>query len=245
MTEIVLSEGLIDLDNLNGDTKSTNEPIKANKPNHPTAKVHKGIVLGADELDSILTNFEDIEPTKDTSNKPLSDADIQRHTELTISISRWLTHPSFEEYLKKLGFLINQNQLHQMSIDELDEHLKRIKTAVNNKSTISIVKGGAHLCIKTMEGLSQLPRVKPHFDLNGWYESLQHNEEFDDILSQLELEYGMVTMLSPEKRLALLLLKTSVTVAGTNKVKARLAMMHQTNSVPEPIIPEQRPEVTV
>jgi hypothetical protein len=149
----------------------------------------------------------------------VSEEMIKQHTELTVLINRYLSEPNYEAYLKKLGFKLNQDKLSGMSIEDLDKYLQRIRTAINNKSSTSFVKGSVHVGIKIIEGISQNPKVKPHFDLEGWYASLANNTELDDCLTQLEIENGIVTMLPPHQRLLYILGKSACVTIGTNRMK--------------------------
>ena len=160
-------------------------------------------------------------PKKERGVPPpnMSPEDIAKHEGLVLKITRYGTSPRFGDYLKKTG--LHFDNLRMKTIDELDEMLARIKVAMSNKSPSGMVNHLVFMGTGTVEGVTtSIPSIKAKCDLTGFNKALQEDDSFKDLLEELSLEYGMVSALSPEKRLLWALASKGMTVAMLNKVKA-------------------------
>jgi hypothetical protein len=232
MAEIIeLSNNAINFDNFQVPPIPESKPTtKAKRSSRKAPVVVPVEDISTDIADEILDEQLEMEampeqlptkPVKKDKVKTISmvEDDVKQHTEVIVKINRYLTEPSYEQYLKKLGFKLNQDKMLKMTTEELNTYCDRLRTAVSNKSSVSFIKGTVHVGIKMIEGISQNPRIKPHFDLEGWYTSLAQNEELEDCLTQLEIENGVITMLPPHQRLLYILAKSAAMTLGTNKMK--------------------------
>jgi hypothetical protein len=69
-----------------------------------------------------------------------------------------------------------------------------------------------------MEGVSQHPNIKPKFDLTGFNKMIREDENLQDVLEVLNLNYGDITQLSPEKKIVLLTFSSAIKCASVNKM---------------------------
>jgi hypothetical protein len=203
MSVIELSNGLIDFNDLNNDEPQSDDELS--------------------ELEIIKPkrlSFKDLDIKVPDPVARMSEDEIRRHTECTVTLSRYFASPAYEAYLKKAGFHVTQKQMMAMGVDEIEDMVKRVRHAASNKTTSgSMLKAVVHIGVAKIEGYTQTnERVNKHIDLTGWYESLRADSSFDDCLAQLEIEYGMVTMMSPERRLLWILVSSAGHVATMNKM---------------------------
>jgi hypothetical protein len=154
---------------------------------------------------------------KTTENR-LSDEDIERKQKLIINISRYRESTRFKSYLEGLGFNLSSSSLKQKSISELEDTLKELQVAVMNKNSSSIVSEVYYMGTGVMEGVSQHPNIKPKFDLTGFNKMVREDENLQDVLECLNLNYGDVMSLTPEKKILMLTFSSAIKCASVNKM---------------------------
>jgi hypothetical protein len=69
-----------------------------------------------------------------------------------------------------------------------------------------------------MEGVSQHPNIKPKFDLTGFNKLIREDENLQDVLECLNLNYGDIMSLSAEKKVILLTFSSAIKCASVNKM---------------------------
>ena len=154
---------------------------------------------------------------KTTENR-LSDEEIERKGKLIINISRYRESTRFKSYLEGLGFNLSSSSLKQKSISELEDLLKELQVAVMNKNSSSIVSEVYYMATGVMEGVSQHPNIKPKFDLTGFNKLIREDENLQDVLECLNLNYGDIMSLSAEKKVILLTFSSAIKCASVNKM---------------------------
>jgi hypothetical protein len=154
---------------------------------------------------------------KTTENR-LSDEDIERKQKLIINISRYRESTRFKSYLEGLGFNLSSSSLKQKSISELEDTLKELQVAVMNKNSSSIVSEVYYMSTGVIEGVSQHPNIKPKFDLTGFNKMVREDENLQDVLECLNLNYGDVMSLTPEKKILMLTFSSAIKCASVNKM---------------------------
>jgi hypothetical protein len=134
-------------------------------------------------------------------------------------MQRYIKNPRFADYLQKMGLDWSTAEIKKMTDAEVEGYLDTIRHAVNNKQTSNFWTQLYFTGTSIVEGVTQIPTVKPRFDLLGLTAALQSNDEFLDTLTALELEYGDQTAMSAEKRLFVMTASAALQVAGMNKQK--------------------------
>lgn len=154
------------------------------------------------------------------ANKPakphkLNDAkEIEKHQSLVMQIDRYNSSQRFSDTIQKAGLRINDPMAY--SIEELEQNLTRIRTVIGNRSSAA---GG----IPTMSALfatSMIERssfMKSKYDVTGLTVELASNPEFSDLMEQLSIDNGFASLMSPEKRMLLLIGKTGFMVHKKNE----------------------------
>ena len=65
---------------------------------------------------------------------------------------------------------------------------------------------------------------------------LSEDPEFADIVEQLSIDYSIMSVLSPEKRLALLMIKSGMKMNRINQIKAMIQSKGAENAPPPPVM---------
>ena len=165
--------------------------------------------------------------------KRKSKEEIKKQQELLIHISRYNNSPRFGSYLDKLGLNIKPTQLQKYTYEELEELLEKIRTAINSKSGSNIITEGYFMACGIGETMTKNPKIKEKIDLTGLTQSLRQDEELQDVLEAISLEYGSIAMLSPEKRLAYLTATHILRVSASNKMLEKLKQLEQQRANPD------------
>ena len=174
-----------------------------------------------------------------TTENRLTDEEIERKGKLIINISRYRESTRFKSYLDGLGFNLSSSSLKQKSIIELEDLQKELQVAVMNKNSSSIISEVYYMGAGVMEGVSQHPNIKPRFDLTGFNKMIKEDENLQDCLEVLNLNYGDITSLSPEKKVVLLTFSSAIKCASVNKMLNALKTQSQlTTSPTEPTQPQ-------
>lgn len=156
--------------------------------------------------------------------------DVKTSQELIMRITNYLNSPRFRDYLVSLDLKATPAELRKMSTEQLVEFLERVKVAVNAKNPSGFIQHMTLMGLGFAEQASQHPHIKPRFDLEGLNAHLQQDQEFLDTLAQVDIEYGSVLGLSPEKRILLILGKQCMFVSQVNKLRNKAAT--QADSLP-------------
>jgi hypothetical protein len=153
-------------------------------------------------------------------HKPvLSTEDVKKSQELIIDIQRHVEHPRFSDHLSKYGF--NISRLQEKSVGELQSLLTRIKTCISHKNlSVSFLGSGIFMGIHAIEMLiASREFLRANFDITGLSSVLRNDEKFADLIAELELNYNIVSDLSIEKRMALYMLESVISVVMENRTK--------------------------
>jgi hypothetical protein len=153
---------------------------------------------------------------------------IEKHQEMVIMLSRYGQSKRFAEFLKSMGFNLSVTHLKKCELDELEEILARVKTAINNKNVsnfweelaFGVIQTGEIICTKT--SLSQ--RIK----IQGISEMLKSDDTFLDLLEQVELENQNLTYVSPYIRMLYAVVGSAMKCHGINTMlEQRMKMMEK------------------
>lgn len=150
----------------------------------------------------------------------LSNEEIKKKQQLLIQIHKYETS-SFGDELKKYGFTFGSG-LKSKTIEELEDLLTEIRTTLNSSSDSSILVQGVKMSVGIAEQATQRPSIKPHFDLLGLSQELNSNPEFDKALELVNLEYNLLSEVSPMNRLGLVLVASAGKVYAKNKITAKV-----------------------
>lgn len=185
----------------------------------PDGGDHKGKSKGASA--KIPSSFGKITGSAGKAEKPrLSVEEVKARQTLVLHISRYLNHPEFHGHLEELGFKPGSKgnpPLQQLDKEELEELLERIKLSIRN------VGGGGMLGVVVMGGVgfaesfTQRPGIVERCDLKGWSSQLNGDPMFKRALAEMEIEYNMMSNLSPEMRLAMAMGTSAIAVSQINK----------------------------
>ena len=153
-----------------------------------------------------------------TTHNRLSDEEIEKKQKLIITISRYRESPRFKSYLDGLGFSLSASTLKQKDIVELEDLLKELQVAVMNKNSSQLLNEVYYLGTGIAEGITQNPKIKPKCDLTGFSKIVKEDEQIQDTLEVLNLSYGDIASLSPEKKIILLTFSSALKCASVNKM---------------------------
>ena len=167
-----------------------------------------------------------------------SKEDTMKHQKLLLQLTRWGAHERFSSYLKDHGFELTASKLRDKRITELEELLERVKVTIASKHQSKFISTIALGGVGIVENVTtRIPRIREKFDITGTSLALAQNEQFMDLLAQLEMEYSSVSTLSPEKMLLLTVGQTMMMANQTNQaskmLKAQLAAAAQAAQAPE------------
>jgi hypothetical protein len=218
---------------------NSNNPIEFNASTGANDEINVGDFLKEDnngmmdekeEKKVLNTKWSKVIPQE---LKRKSKEEIKKQQELLIHISRYMNSPRFGSYLDKLGLNIKPTQLQKYTYEELEELLEKVRTAINSKSGSNIITEGYFMACGIGETMTKNPKIKEKIDLTGLSQSLRQDEELQDVLEAISLEYGSVAMLSPEKRLAYLTATHILRVSASNKMLDKLKQLEQQRANPD------------
>lgn len=170
-------------------------------------------------------------PRKTKSSAPTGKDDIEKHQGLLMQIDRYRMSMRFKAALDDAGLRLVGIEDH--SIQELEDLIIRIRVIVGNRSNA----GGSMLGTGLLTGVSaveNMPVVNHFVHIQGLSNLLSTDEEFMDLCEQLSIDYSIATSLGPEKRLLLLLMKSTAKMHGINNAKYEMmrVMRQQQQSQP-------------
>lgn len=145
-------------------------------------------------------------------------------------IYAYMNHPQFKQYLIDMGFQVTAKGISKKSDQHIEEFLNDIKAAINAKNTSGVLSGTVFTVTGIVEGITQKPTIKPRIDLLGWTDGMRSNQAILDTMAEIELEYSLSGVISPEKRLAMMMFKSAGLTATLNAQKnafmKQVAAMH-------------------
>lgn len=158
---------------------------------------------------SVKSSGETYKPPKES---------IREHQELLVTLNRYHTS-RFQGYLQKMGFQLGPGHLRKLDLDELEEMLARIRASLNSKSSSNLFTQGVYGSLQAVELLS-MRYYGDKIRLRGWTESLKGDDNFNELLEIIQLEYSNLTSAPPHIRLIY-----SLVVAGirTHQVNTYLS----------------------
>lgn len=168
---------------------------------------------------------------KDISIRNKDPEEVAENQKLIIQLVRYGNHDRFKAYLQSLNFNLNASALKKLSNAELEETQTRVKLALQNKTQSSLMTGGVLLGTRATEAIVTA-KSGGRIDLTGWSQSLRTNEEFLDVIAELELSYGSITSMTPEKRLIFILGTSAMQVSQTNNGMKKLQEGLKARSTP-------------
>ena len=160
--------------------------------------------------------------------------DASRHQELVLQACRFGESAVLGPYLSSLGFKLGSGAVKQMTIQELETALERIKVSVLNKGGNAFVQKAFLSCSKAVEVI--VSKNIPACPLHGMTQALQQDSVCQDLLEYISITRN-VGCSSPEMQIALCVASTVSRVVAINKM---LAARAQATQEPEP--PEPEPE---
>ena len=143
--------------------------------------------------------------------------DTKKHQELIIHLSRYNTSKRFADYIKTMGFNLSPASLKKQTSDELEELLQRVQTSVEHKTQGNLWGDMALGAIQTVETISvSVPRISQKVKLRGLTDALKQDDQFLDLIEQLELSHSNFTHVRPEIRLIYSVASSAMRVHAIN-----------------------------
>ena len=169
-------------------------------------------------------------------NDPSTREDAARHQELVLQACRFGESAVLGPYLSSLGFKLGSGAVKQMTIQELETALERIRVSVLNKGGNAFVQKAFFSCTKAVEVV--VSKNVPACPLHGVTQALQQDSVCHDLLEYISITRN-VGCSSPEMQIALCVASTVSRVVAINKMLAARAQ-----AIPEskPEEPESEPE---
>ena len=167
------------------------------------------------------------------SKSPSGKEDVEKHQSLLMQIDRYRMSERFKDLIRTSGLRLSG--IEDFSIEELEDLLTRIRTVVGNRTSGggSVLGTGILMATSVVENM---PITQKFADIHGMSALLSADPEFADIVEQLSIDYSIMSVLSPEKRLALLMIKTGMKMNSINHVKAVMQNKAAGVSVAPPIV---------
>lgn len=156
---------------------------------------------------------------KELATRPTTE-EIEQKQRLILKLNRYKCSRRFGEYLKDLGMSLEPKELLKMKVEQLEELLLKVQMTVNAKNNNNVFLEATMMGANFMERLTQNPKIKPQLDLEGLTQVLAQDEETQDAIESLGLEYGEICMMTPPMKLAYCLVSRSAGVIAMNKAKA-------------------------
>ena len=157
--------------------------------------------------------------------------DTKKHQELIIHLSRYYNSKRFAEYLKTMGFNLNATNLKKQSTSELEELLQRVQTSVEHKTQGNLWGDMALGGIQTLETIStSVPKINDRVKLRGLTDALRQDDQFLDLIEQLELSHSNFTHVRPEIRLLYSITSSAMRVHAINSFMEKRGEMIRNSS---------------
>jgi len=198
---------------------------------------------------------KEIKKMMDEGEKPAGE-DVAKHQEMIITLTRWGSHPRFEQYLKDQGFTLTVGALKKKSLGDLQELEQRIKICIGSRGQSDMMTKLATFGVYWVECVAtSSEKFKMRFDITGVSDILKQNDTFLDAIAQLEMDYASYSSFGPKSRI---LIQMIIAMSQANNVnQGRRFIQHQAAAAMEalnnpqpaaprqPIIPNQSAGVTV
>ena len=131
-------------------------------------------------------------------------------------ISKYYNNARLSKYIGK-EFRKTENELSKMNLQELEEHIELLKKVINSGRSSYEVSGILKYGGQSLELiLSQMG-----FDMNGLASALENNNEIQEDLEMIMMEYNLLSNVSPESRLGLNVISTCFMVHQINKLNKK------------------------
>ena len=192
---------------------------------------------------------KEIKKMMDEGEKPAGE-DVAKHQEMIITLTRWGSHPRFEQYLKDQGFTLTVGALKKKSLGDLQELEQRVKICIGARGQSKFISNLALAGVVGLETIGTMsPGLRARFDISGVSDALKQNEAFLDAIAELEMEYSSISSFGPKTRILLTLCEAMNQANNVNQARkfiqyqAAVAMEALNNpqaAAPrQPIIPNQ------
>lgn len=146
--------------------------------------------------------------------QPVHVMDVDRR-KLIIVLQRY-EKSRFGSYMKEMK--INTNNLEKYSNDELETILDDCRFSISQKHNSGMIEGAVLKSIEVLETF-----MNSLYKIDGLSKVLQNNPIFLDTLSEITLENATMTYISPEKRLAFLVLSNAMAVHSSHEFFSQLS----------------------
>ena len=146
--------------------------------------------------------------------------DAARHQELVLQACRFGESAVLGPYLSSLGFKLGSGAVKQMTIQELETALERIRVSVLNKGGNAFMQKAFFSCTKAIEVI--VSKNIPICPLHGMTQALQQDSVCQDLLEYITITRN-VGCSSPEMQIALCVASTVSRVVAINKMLAARA----------------------
>lgn len=153
------------------------------------------------------------------SKLPVVKEDVERHQSLLMQIDRYRMSERFKDVIRASG--IRLSGIEDCTIEELENVLTRIRTVVGNRTAGGGGVLGTGILMATSV-VENMPITQRFADIHGLSAMLAEDGEFADIVEQLSIDYSIMSVLSPEKRLALLMVKSGMKMNSINQMKGMM-----------------------
>lgn len=176
--------------------------VPESKSESDSKSEHKKEVKRAPKEDKLLKSV--LKTPKKTTTPVVSSEDEKDALDLRMTISRYADSERFGKYLKEMGFKLKTSDLAKMKKADLESLLDRVKHAVGNRSTKSMIDTLILQGFLAGETLA----VRMGAKVQGLTSALMMNEQFLDDLETVRLEYLSFGFVDAKTRLALTTLQT-------------------------------------
>lgn len=145
---------------------------------------------------------------------------------LCLQIMRYLQSQRFGQYLKNNGFRYTPDKLRKKKLEELEGILNKMRFSISCRNTSNFWKDATLTSVKIAE-----PFVSAYADFNikGLSSVLQHNDEFLDLIEQIQLENQSLTYIDPRFKLIYTILQSALAVDASHKLIAKNKEIRETS----------------
>ena len=177
------------------------------------------------------------EVVKAMSKPEKSKEEIDENQKLILHLNRYASSKRFASYLKSLGFDLTTSKLKSMTNEELKELLDRTQTSLSHKQTTNFWYEMSIGLIETSEKIVVHSPLGEKVKINGLSDVLKSNEDFQDLVEMIELQYTSFSNISPELRIMYTILTTAVKLHSINSFldkRQQMIMKQQEQSSDQP-----------
>jgi hypothetical protein len=154
------------------------------------------------------------------SFKPKYEMDIERR-KLVLIIQRY-EKSRFRDFLASMNIDLSQDSIDKFDNRELEKLLDDCRYTISQKNGNNMIETGSLKAIEMME--SFLTNI---YKIDGLSKVLKSNEQFLDTLTELSLEYANLTYISPEKRMAYIVLSNAMMVHQSHEFFTSLSQTEE------------------